>query len=134
LDELPNSSCYWALPVELLTAGVVMLAVWPGHLAFAGVVVDVSSNVSSGAIVDSCRPSICVAVAPAALCSGCRQQLVTPLLSLINRGLLPLPLAFATLLTCSFSCCDDAMHWTLIFHLSRRLVTWRDLQYSHLPS
>jgi hypothetical protein len=52
-------------------------------LAFAGIVVDVSS----GAIVDSCRSSICVAIAPAAFCSGCRQQLVTPLIMQLWRSI-----------------------------------------------
>jgi hypothetical protein len=92
---------------ELFVAGVVMLAVWPGHMAFAGIDVDVSS----GAIVDSCRSSICVAIAPAALCSGCRQQSVTPLLLSQSRMVLPLPLTLAILLAIVLSRRDDAMYW-----------------------
>jgi hypothetical protein len=36
----------------------------------------------------------------------------------LNRGLLPLPLAFAILSACLFSCRDDALHWAWLPVLS----------------
>jgi hypothetical protein len=85
------------------------LQLWLCH-GFTGIAAI--DDVSSGAIVDLSTSILLFAIAPAVdVCyrSGCR-WLVTPLLS-FNRG--PLPLAFAILLACLFSCHDGALYWTL---------------------
>jgi hypothetical protein len=108
LDELPNSSCYWALPGELLTAGVVTLA-----LALAG-----TAAIDGPAPLSVCRHC------RLPFSFGChRSKLRWPVsYSLVVVSIadsLPLPLAFAMLSACSlFSCRDDALHWTWLPVLS----------------